>query len=135
VANQDGGQPPQVNLAANLIAAVENQRRLMEEALMRLGLSEVAPFVFMNNGMNSLQRWCLLTEGGLDRLIKQIHHDNQGAGLFIPFFSQESIHAIHFWTNCMYILGIPYEIDQVTKEHALVWNQAWKSVEVKERSK
>jgi len=56
VANQDGGQPPQVNLAANLIAAVENQRRLMEEALMRLGLSEVAPFVFMNNGMNSLQR-------------------------------------------------------------------------------
>jgi len=35
----------------------------------------------------------------------------------------------------MYILGIPYEIDQVTKEHALVWNQAWKSVEVKERSK
>jgi len=27
----------------------------------------------------------------------------------------------------MYILGIPYELDQVTEEHALLWNSARKS--------
>jgi hypothetical protein len=79
VANQGGDQPPQANLAANLIAAVENQRRLMEEALMRLGLSEIDAHEFRNNCINSFQRLHFLTEDGLDRLIKQIHRDHQGA--------------------------------------------------------
>ncbi len=79
VANKGGDQPPQANLAANLIAAVENQRRLMEEALMRLGLSEIAAREFRNNCINSFQRLHFLTEDGLDRLIKQIHRDHQGA--------------------------------------------------------
>jgi hypothetical protein len=99
----------------------------MEEALMRLGISQLVAREFTNNGINSLQCLCLLTEDGLDRLIKQIHRNNQGAGLFIPFFSQESVYAIHFWTNHMYILGIPYNLEQVTEEHALLWNSARKS--------
>jgi hypothetical protein len=86
VADQGQTQQPQ-DVAAGLLAAVQNQRHLMEEALMRLGLSEVAAREFMNNGIKSLQCLHLLTEDGLDRLIKQIHRDNQGAGLFIPFFS------------------------------------------------
>jgi hypothetical protein len=53
--------------------------------------------------------------------LEQIHRDNQGKGIF---FSQESIYAIHFWTNRMHILGIPCDLDQVTEEHALLWNQA-----------
>jgi hypothetical protein len=88
VADQGQTQQPQ-DVAAGLLAAVQNQRHLMEEALMRLGLSEVAACEFMNNGIKSLQCLHLLTEDGLDRLIKQIHRDNQGAGLFIPFFSRQ----------------------------------------------
>jgi hypothetical protein len=99
----------------------------MEEALMRLGLSELAAREFTNNGINGLECLRMLTTNGLDCLIKQIHRDNQGMGLFIPFFSQESIHAIHFWTNRMYNLGIPYELDQVTEELAMTWNHAQKS--------
>jgi hypothetical protein len=99
----------------------------MEQALMCLGLTEIAAREFTDNGINSLDRLRLLMTDGLDRLIKQIHRDNQGAGLFIPFFSQRSIHSIHFWTNCMYILGIPYELNQVTKELPTVWNRACKS--------
>jgi len=115
------------NIAADLIVAVDHQRRLMEEALCRLGITEVATHEFKNNGINSLQRLRLLDKDGLDHLIKQIHRDNQGAGLFIPFFSQESLHAIHFWVSRMHILGIPYELDQVTEAHAMRWNQACKS--------
>jgi hypothetical protein len=63
----------------------------------------------------------MLTKDGLDCLIKLFHRDNQGAGLFIPFFSQASIHSIHFWTNRTHIIGIP--------ELALMWNQARKSEE------
>jgi hypothetical protein len=99
------GQPAQ-DLAAELLAAVQNQRLLMEQTLMRLGISEVADREFTNNGINSLQHLHMLSEDGLDHLIKQIHRDNQGAGLFTPFFSQESVFAIHFWTNRMYILGL-----------------------------
>ena len=119
------GQPAQ-DLAAELLA-VQNQRILMEQALMRLGISEIAVREFTNNGINSLQYLRMLSEDGLDRLIKNIHRDNQGAGLFIPFFSQEWVHAIHFWTNRMYILGLPYELELVTEEHAVLWNQAQKS--------
>jgi hypothetical protein len=104
-ANLGGNEQP-VDVVAQLLAAVQNQRFLMGQALMRLRL---------------------LNEDGLDRLIKQIHRDNQGAGLFIPFFSQESVHAIHFWVNRMYILGLPYKLDQVTEEYATLWNQARKS--------
>jgi hypothetical protein len=91
--------PQPVAIAANLLGAVQLQRQQMEEALMRLGLSELAEREFTNNGINGLERLRMLTTDGLDRLIKQIHRDNQGMGLFILFFSQESIHAIHFWSN------------------------------------
>jgi hypothetical protein len=122
-----GGNVQPIDMAAQLLAAVQIQRLMMEQALMRLGLSEVAAREFMDNGINSLQRLRLLNEDGLDRLIKQIHRDNQGAGLLIPFFSQESVHATHFWVNHMYTLGLPYELDLVTEQHATLWNQARKS--------
>jgi len=50
-----------------------------------------------------------------------------GAGVFIPFFSQESVHAVHFWCNRMHILGIAYPLEQVTQELALNWNDARKA--------
>ncbi len=85
-----GNQNPQpAALAALLLNEVQLQRQRMEEALMRLGLTEIAAREFTNNGINGLERLRMLSSDGLDRLIKQIHRDNQGAGLFIPFFSQE----------------------------------------------
>jgi hypothetical protein len=33
----------------------------------------------------------MLTQDALTQLIKQIHQDNQGVGLFIPFFSQQGM--------------------------------------------
>jgi hypothetical protein len=57
----------------------------MEVALMCLGLSQVAAQEFNGNGITTTNRLCTLTGDSLDWLIKQIHQDNQGAGLFIPF--------------------------------------------------
>ncbi len=51
VANVGSDDQPQ-NLAANLLAAVQNQRHLMEEALMRLSLSNIAACELMNNVEN-----------------------------------------------------------------------------------
>jgi hypothetical protein len=119
--------PQPAALAALLLNEVQLQRQRMEEALMRLGLTKVAAHEFTNYGINGLERLRMLSSDGLDRLIKQIHRENQGAGLFIPFFSQESIHAIHFWKNRMHILGLQYEIDQVTEELATRWNRARKA--------
>ncbi len=67
-----------------------------------------------------------MTADALDRLIKQIHCDNQGAGLFIPFMSQQYIHAVRFWANRMYILGASYGADLITEELAMQWNELMK---------
>ncbi len=93
---------------------------------MRLGLSEVAAREFINNGITNTHKLRILTADALDRLIKQIHHDNQGAGLFIPFMSQQYIHAVRFWVNRMYILGTPYGADLITEELAMQWNELMK---------
>jgi hypothetical protein len=57
--------------------------------LVGLGLSELAANEFINNGVSNLNKLRTLTSEALDMLIKQIHRDNQGQGLFIPFFSQQ----------------------------------------------
>jgi hypothetical protein len=72
----------------------------------------------------------MLSKDGLERLLKQLHRGIQAgaaAGVFIPFFSQESILSIHFWCNRMHILGIPYQLNQVTEDLALNWNIARKA--------
>jgi hypothetical protein len=60
-------------------------------------------------------------------LIKQIHQGNQSQGLFIPFFSQQYVTAICFWTSCMHILGMHYDIEEVTEELAEKWNKQMKT--------
>jgi hypothetical protein len=99
----------------------------MEDALIRLGLSEAFAREFTNKGIISLDRLHVLTSKALNQLIKQIHQDNQGVGLFILFFSQQYVHAVCFWTNRMYILGLPYFIHQVTEQLAYTWNEAYKA--------
>jgi hypothetical protein len=71
----------------------------MIAALMRLGLSQLAGLEFTDNGITMMNHLRMQTEESLDRLIKQIHRDNQGAGLFIPFASQQYQHAICFWAK------------------------------------
>jgi len=57
----------------------------LKDALMRLGLTDVAAREFMENGVVSIQQLRMLTDTALTRLIKQIHRDNNGgAGLQIP---------------------------------------------------
>jgi hypothetical protein len=125
--------PPPVNIdnaqqqAANTLAAIQAEQQEMEDALIRLGLTEVSAREFMNNGITSLDRLQVLTQESLTQLIKQIHRDNQGAGLFIPFFSQQCINVVHFWANRMYILGLPYHIAQVNMDLAVTWNEALKA--------
>jgi len=70
----------------------------------------------------------MLPKDGLERLIKQMHGGVQGgAGIFLPFFTQELIHSIHFWCNRMHIIRVPYGVEQVTEELLLNWNQGRKS--------
>ena len=89
--------PDVVNVLANLQQQQAYQRAQMEAAFMRLGTSEAAARAFMNNGITSLERLRMLSKEGLERLIKQMQRGIQGeAGVFIPFFTQESINAIHF---------------------------------------
>jgi hypothetical protein len=98
----------------------------MQEALVRLGLSNIATFKFINNGVINTAKLCVLSQDDLDRLIKQIQRDNQGAGLFIPFMSQQYIHAVRFWANRMYILGAPHGADLVNEKMADQWSEIMK---------
>jgi hypothetical protein len=43
--------------------------------------------------------------------------------LFIPFDAQQAIHATHFWVNCMYIFGCPYDAELITAELAAEWDE------------
>jgi hypothetical protein len=113
--------------AENIVVAINLQRQQMEEALIRLGHSEVSTREFTNNGITSLDRLRVLTSESLTQLLKQLHRDNQGAGLFIPFFFQQYIQAIRFWTNRMYILGLPYRIEDVNEARASTWNEVLKA--------
>jgi hypothetical protein len=88
--------PAPEDVATAIVADVQNQNVQMEAALIRLGFSLLAAREFTGNDINNLNRLRTLTEDMLDRLIKQIHRDNQGAGLFIPFASQQHVHAIRF---------------------------------------
>ena len=94
---------------------------------MRLGLSLLAAREFTGNGIMTINRLRTLTEDSLDRLIKQIHRDNQGAGLFIPFASQQHIHAIRFWANRMHIIGAPYDVDDIDEPLAEMWSESKKA--------
>jgi hypothetical protein len=77
----------------------------MRAAFMRIGLSNIATAEMTDNGITNMNRLRALTEDALDRLIKQMTSDNNGgAGLVIPFTSQQYLHADRFWANRMYIL-------------------------------
>ncbi len=93
---------------------------------MRLGLSQLAAREFIVNGITMMNRLRSLTSESLDRLIKQIHRDNQGAGLFLPFASQQNIHAIRFWANRMHIIGAAYDVNDVDEPLAEMWTESMK---------
>ncbi len=59
--------------AAQLLAQIQQQNLAMQQALMRLGLLDVAAREIINNGISSLQRLRMLSEEALTRMIKQIH--------------------------------------------------------------
>jgi hypothetical protein len=66
-------------------------------------------------------------------LIKQITKQrdaqalNPGVRIFIPFFLQQYIRAIWFWANRMHILGMQFEVNQVTEHLAEIWNETMRS--------
>jgi hypothetical protein len=88
---------------------------------------------FINNGITALNKLQTLLVEALDMLIKQITKQrdnqgaNQGAGIFIPFFSQQYVRAIRFWANRMHVLGMDYTADQVTEQLAKMWNETMKT--------
>jgi len=100
----------------------------MRDAFVRLGLTELAATEFTDNGITNMNRLRNLTEDALSSLIKQIHRDNNGgAGLVIPFASQQHIHAIRFWANRMYILGAPFDAALVNEPLAEAWTEVRKT--------
>jgi hypothetical protein len=116
------------NILQDIQQQLQAQEEQMRQALMRLGLTQIVAQAVIVNSIRTLSQLRNLTEDALDRLIKQIHRDNAGigAGLFIPFASQQYIHAVRFWVNRMHILGLPYTTDLVTLPLAEVWNETRK---------
>ncbi len=95
---------------------------------MRIGLSNIAAAEMTDNGITNMNRLRALTEDALDRLIKQMTRDNNGgAGLVIPFTSQQYLHAVRFWANRMYILGTSYDAALINEALAETWNEQRKA--------
>ncbi len=95
---------------------------------MRIGLSNIAAAEMTDNGITNMNRLRALTEDALDRLIKQMTRDNNGgAGLVIPFTSQQYLHAVRFWANRMYILGTSYDATLINEALAETWNEQRKA--------
>jgi len=100
----------------------------MREALIHLGLTAVAAAEVTDNGITTIARLRALTEDALDRLIKQLTRDNHGGtGLVISFNAQQYLHAILFWLNRMYILGLPCEAAMINEALAEEWNERRKA--------
>jgi hypothetical protein len=77
----------------------------LKAAFIRLGLTDVAAREFMENGVTDVHQLRSLSKEALARLIKQIQCDNHGgAGLVIPFMSQEYIQAMLFWIHRQHLL-------------------------------
>jgi len=94
----------------------------LKDAFIRLGLTDVAAREFMENGITSSHQLRMLTEATLTRLIKQIHRDNAGgAGLAIPFMSQQYIQAMRFWAQRQHTLGMPYDVETFQLADAEYW--------------
>jgi len=62
--------PMAANLLANMQQQQNQQRDLMEAALLRLGLSQAAAREFTNNGITSLERLWMLTQEGFGKANK-----------------------------------------------------------------
>jgi hypothetical protein len=130
-AQQPGGPPPQGQVDYN-IPNNPPQAQVFYQALIRLGLSPVGAQEFINNGITSLNKLRTLSVEALDMFIKQITKQsdaqalNPGVGIFHPFFSQQYIREIRFWANRMYILGMQFEVNQVTEHLAEIWNETMK---------
>mmetsp|Transcript_28951 Transcript_28951/g.41484 ORF Transcript_28951/g.41484 Transcript_28951/m.41484 type:complete len:289 (-) Transcript_28951:4068-4934(-) len=93
----------------------------LKAALMRLGLTDVAAREFMENGVTSIHQLRVLSKEALIRLIKQIHRDQGGAGLIIPFMSQEYIQAMRFWAQRQFTLGLPFDVETFQIHDAYYW--------------
>ncbi len=66
----------------------------------------------------------------LAHLIKQMQCDNHGgAGLIIPFMSEEYIQAMLFWTQRQYSLGLPYDSETFTRPDAIYWMEKMREQE------
>ena len=117
----DQGNQGHQAAAAAIVAHIQEQQLaqegLMRAALMRLGLSHLAATEFTNNGIINMNRLRSLTEASLEWLIKQILR----AGHFIPFTSQQYLHAIRFWANRMHIIGLPYDVNDINEPLAEMW--------------
>jgi hypothetical protein len=94
----------------------------LKAAFVRLGLTDVAAREFMENGVTTIHQLRVLSKDALVRLIKQIHRDNQGgAGLTIPFMSQEYIQAMRFWAQRQYTLGLQFDAELFQLHDAYYW--------------
>ena len=127
-ANQNDDANVAANLNANADAADANvnlwQGNALKDALVRLGLTDVAAREFMENGVTDVHRLRSLDEKALARLIKTITRDRDGgAGLVIPFMAQEYIQAMLFWTRRQFSLGLSYEADLFNLADAEYWMQ------------
>jgi hypothetical protein len=83
-----------MNEEAQAQAQVQNvnlwENNALKDALIRLGLTDIAAREFMENGVTDVHRFRSLDEKALTRLIKIITRDcDGGAGLVIPFMAQE----------------------------------------------
>jgi hypothetical protein len=78
----------------------------------------------MENGATDVHQLRNISTEALARLIKQIQHDNHGgAGLTIPFMSQEYIQAMLCWINWQHSLGLPYDAETFNRPNAIFWRE------------
>jgi len=94
----------------------------LKDAFVRLGLTDVAAREFMENGVTDVHQLRSLSSEALARLIKLIQRDRDGgAGLIIPFMSQEYIQAMLFWTHRKHSLGLPYDAVTFNRPDTIYW--------------
>ena len=119
-------------MAENLVNAAANawEGNELKDALVRLGLTDVAAREFMENGVTDVHRLRSLDEKALTRLIKTITKDRDGgAGLVIPFMAQEYTHAMLFWAHRQFALGLPFDAALFHLADAEYWMQKMREQE------
>ena len=89
------------------------------EALMLIGLTDLAAREIQDQGLDSILSLLMLTENDVKQMVKVLR-DN---GIIVPYMAQQRLQVMRYWTKHLTHLGLPVDADMFTLAVVEVFGQ------------